>query len=114
MAVPVTKGKRSSNSLVWPIVSKVAAAVLGGYVVTYWTGAAVAKMTLEWGLMGRADAGMFSGFVQLVVYVGLILWVCGTSSLRNAWLALAVATTLLVGITELTPGPPQTRSSSAP
>jgi hypothetical protein len=90
------------------LVSRVTAAVLGGFVVTYWTGAAVAKAALEWDLLSRANAGMFSGFVQLVVYVALIIWVCATASVRKTWLVLAALTVLLVGVAEFTPGPPPT------
>ena len=68
--------------------SRVTAAVLGGYVVTYWTGAAVAKMAMEWDLLSRANAGMFSGLVQLVVYVALIIWVCATASMRKSVVGL--------------------------
>jgi hypothetical protein len=96
----------TDTSHTWLIVSRVTAAVLGGYVVTYWTGPAVAKTALEWDLLSRADAGMFSGLAQLVVYVALIIWVCATASIRKTWLVLAMLTALLVGITELTPGPP--------
>src|SRR5262245_7011754 len=87
------------------LVSRVTAAVLGGFVVTYWTGAAVAKAAIGWDLASRANAGMFSGFVQLIVYVALIIWVCATASMRKTWLVLAMLTALLVGVTELTPGP---------
>jgi hypothetical protein len=95
-------------SYTWLIVSRVTAAVFGGYVVTYWTGAAVSKAAMEWELLSRADAGMISGPVQLVVYVGVILAVCGAASMRKAWLVLAVSTALLVGVTVLSPGPPPT------
>ena len=108
MTVVVQNKKASEPSYTWLIVSRVTAAVLGGYVVTYWTGAAVAKMAMEWDLLSRANAGMFSGFVQLVVYVALIIWVCATASMRKTWLVLAVLTVLLVGVTEFTPGPPPT------
>ena len=97
MPVAVQNEKASDTSRIWFIVSRVAAAVLGGYVVTYWAGAAVAKMAMEWDLLSRADAGMFSGLVQLVVYVVLIIWVCAMASMRKAWVVLAMLTTLLVG-----------------
>ena len=103
---PAVLKKASGTSYTWLIVSRVTAAVLGGYVVTYWTGAAVAKTALAWDLLGRADAGLISGPVQLVVYVAVILWVCAAASMRKAWLVLALLTALLVGYTELTPGPP--------
>ena len=107
----VVQNKRASDiSHIWLIVSKATAAVLGGFVVTYWTGAAVAKTAMAWNLLSRADAGMFSGLVQLVVYVALIIWVCGTASMRKAWLVLALLTALLVGISEFTPGPHRWRA----
>lgn len=111
MPVAVQHEKASDTSRVWLIGSRVAAAVLGGFVVTYWAGAAVAKMAMEWDLLSRANAGMFSGLVQLVVYVALIIWVCAMASMRKAWLVLAMLTALLVGVTELTPGPKVTHSA---
>ena len=108
MAVVVQNKKASETSYTWPIVSRVTAAVLGGFVVTYWTGAAVAKTAMEWDLASRGNAGMFSGYVQLVVYVALIIWVYATASMRTTWLVLAVLTVLLVGVAEFTPGPPPT------
>jgi hypothetical protein len=110
MPVIVQNKSASDTSHIWLIVSKVTAAVLGGYVVTYWTGAAVAKTAMAWNLLSRADAGMFSGLVQLVVYVALIIWVCGTASMRKAWLVLALLTALLVGVSEFTPGPHRWRA----
>ncbi len=112
MPVVAQDKKASDLSHIWPIVSKVTAAVLGGYVVTYWTGIAVARVALGWNLLGRADAGMLSGPVQLVVYVTVIIGVCGAASMRKAWLALAVLTALLVGVTVLSPGPPAPRSAA--
>ena len=106
MAVGVRNTKTSDTSYTRLVVSRVAAAVLGGYVVTYWAGAAVAKMAIEWHLFSRADAGMFSGLVQLVVYVTVIIWVCAAASMRKAWFVLGVLTALLVGVAVLTPGPP--------
>jgi hypothetical protein len=113
MPVVVQKKKASDASHIWLIVSRATAAVLGGYVVTYWTGAAVAKMAIEWDLLSRANAGMFSGIVQLVVYVSLIIGVAAAASMRKAWLVLAVLTALLVGVTVLTPGPPPTVRNQA-
>jgi hypothetical protein len=98
--------KASDTSYTRLVISRTAAAVLGGYVVTYWAGAAVAKMSIEWGLMSPVDAGMFSGLVQLVVYIAAIIWVCAAASMKKAWWVLAVLTALLVGITVLLPGPP--------
>lgn len=106
MAVAVRNVKATDTSYTRLVVSRTAAAVLGGYVVTYWAGAAVAKLAIESGLLNSVDAGMFSGLVQLVVYVAVIISVCAAASMRKAWWVLAVVTALLVGIAVLLPGPP--------
>ena len=106
MGIAVRNVKASDTSYTRLVVSRTAAAVLGGYVVTYWAGAAVAKITIEWGLLSPVDAGMFSGLVQLVVYVAAVIWVCAAASMKKAWWVLAVLTALLVGIAVLLPGPP--------
>ena len=105
MALSVRNTKPSDASYTGLVVSRVAAAALGGYLVTYWAGAAVAKLAIEWQLFNRTDAGMFSGLVQLVVYVTAIIWVCAAASMKKAWLVLAVLTALLAGVAVLTPGP---------
>jgi hypothetical protein len=103
LAVSVRNSKTADTSYTRLVVSRVAAAVLGGYVVTYWAGAAVAKMAIEWQLFNRTDAGMFSGLVQLVVYVTAIIWVCAAASMRKAWFVLAAVTAVLAGVAVLTP-----------
>jgi hypothetical protein len=103
LAVSVRNSKTADTSYTRLVVSRVAAAVLGGYVVTYWAGAAVAKMAIEWQLFNRVDAGMFSGLVQLVVYVTAIIWVCAAASMRKAWFVLAAVTAVLAGVAVLTP-----------
>jgi hypothetical protein len=108
MPVVVQNKNTSDISHIWLIVSRATAAVLGGYVVTHWTGAAVAKMAIEWDLLSPTNAGMFSGLIQLVVYVALIIGVCAAASMRKVWVVLAVLTALLVSVTVLTPGPPLT------
>lgn len=106
MAVSVRNSKASDTAYAKLVVSRVAAAVLGGYAVTYWAGAAVAKLAIEWQIFNRTDAGMFSGLVQLVVYVAVIICVCAAASMKKAWWVLAAVTALLVAIAVLTPGPP--------
>ena len=108
MAVVVQDKKAADNAYTWLVVSRATAAVLGGFVVTYWTGPAVVKTVMTLDLLSRANAGTFSGLVQLVVYVVVIIWVCASASMKKAWAVLAVVTALLVGVTVLTPGPPPT------
>jgi hypothetical protein len=105
LAVTARNVKASDASYTRLVVSRTAAAVLGGYVVTYWAGAAAARIAIEWGHSSPVDAGMLSGLVQLVVYVTAIIWVCAAASMRKAWLVLAVLTALLAGIAVLMPGP---------
>jgi uncharacterized membrane protein YeiB len=106
LAVVLRNVKASDTSYTRLVVSRVAAAVLGGYVVTYWAGAAVAKAAIDWNLLSPVDAGMLSGLVQLVVYVALIIGVCAAASMRKAWMVLAALTALLAGVAVLMPGPP--------
>lgn len=106
MPVVAQSQKASDNAYAWLVASRATAAVLGGYVVTYWTGPAVVKTVMTWDLLSRANAGTFSGLVQLVVYITVIIWVCASASMKKAWAVLAVVTAVLVGITVLTPGPP--------
>jgi len=113
MPVVADRQKAWNTPYVWLIVSRTTASVLGGYVVTYWTGAAVAKMAVMWNLLSRANAGTITGPIQLVVYVAIILGVCATASQKKVWVVLAVLTALLVGVTTLTPGPPVTASAAA-
>jgi len=108
MPVAVQHEKAADNSYRWLVASRATAAVLGGFVVTYWTGPAVVKTVMTLDLLSRANAGTFSGLVQLVVYVVVIIWVCASASMKKAWAVLAVVTALLIGVTVLTPGPPPT------
>jgi hypothetical protein len=113
MPVVVQNKRASHGSDVWVIVSKVTAAVLGGYVVTYWTGIAVAKAALGWHLLSRADAGNLAGIFQLTAYVGVIIGVSGMRSMKKAWLVVAVLTALLVAISVIAPGPPLAGGAAA-
>lgn len=106
MSDVVERKKASDTSYTWLVVSRATAAVLGGFVVTYWTGPAVVKTAMTLNLLSRANAGPFSGLVQLVVYVSVIIGVCASASMKKAWVVLAVVTALLVGVTVLTPAPP--------
>jgi hypothetical protein len=101
LGIAVRKGKASDTSYTRLVVSRTLAAVLGGYVVTYWAGSAAARIAIEWGGMSPADGGMLSGLVQLVVYVAAIIFVCAAASMRKAWWVLAAITALLIGIAVL-------------
>ena len=105
--MPVAVEKRAPDyAYAWLVTSRATAAVLGGFVVTYWTGPAVVKTVMTLDLLSRANAGTFSGLVQLVVYISVIIAVCAAASMKKAWTVLALVTALLIGVTVLTPGPP--------
>jgi len=106
LGIAVRNGKASDTSYIRLVVSRTAAAVLGGYVVTYWAGAAAARIAIEWGGMSPADGGMLSGLIQLVVYVAAIIFVCAAASMRKAWWVLAALAVLLIGIAMLPPETP--------
>jgi hypothetical protein len=111
LAVDVQDKKTADTSYTWLVVSRATAAVLGGFVVTYWTGPAVVKAVMTLDLFSRANAGPFSGFVQLVVYVAVIIGVCASPSMKKAWAVLAVLTALLAGYSEFGPGPHRFRAA---
>jgi hypothetical protein len=106
LGIAVRNGKASDTSYIRLVVSRTAAAVLGGYVVTYWAGAAAARIAIEWGGMSPADGGMLSGLIQLVVYLAAIIFVCAAASMRKAWTVLAALTVMLIAIAVLLPETP--------
>jgi hypothetical protein len=112
--MPVDENSNATDtSYIWYVVSRATAAILGGFVVTYWTGIAVAQAAMGWNLLSRQNAGPVTGPIQLVVYVAVIIGVCATPSMKKAWLGLAVLTALLVAVTLLAPGPPAAVSAAA-
>jgi hypothetical protein len=106
VAVAARNTKAHDASYTRLVISRTAAAVLGGYAVTYWAGAASAELALKLTSLRPIEAGMLSGLVQLVVYTVAIIWVCAAASMRKAWLAIAVVTALLFGIAVLLHGTP--------
>lgn len=68
----------------WPIVSRIAAALFGGYLFTYAFTAALARLLP----VDKVDALVISTLMSFVVYTLAILWSFGC---RNAWRAWAGA-----------------------
>ena len=79
------------------IVSRIAAAAIGGYAVSYYA-AAVLSVLLP---MARSEAAVTSMLTGLVVFAVAIMWVFNASSASKAWLVLLVLTALFAAIAHL-------------
>jgi hypothetical protein len=69
-----------------PLVSRIVAAVLGGYAVAAL--ASVAALALPISKPQAVLTGMLASFV---VYVGAVIWVFAVRSARRAWTGLLIA-----------------------
>ncbi|TLX64023.1 iron transporter [Stutzerimonas nosocomialis] len=76
----------------WPVVSRILAALLGGYLFTYAFTAALARLLP----LGKADAVVVATLPAFLVYTLAILWAFGCRSARRAWAGLALALPLAV------------------
>ncbi|MFC3606347.1 MULTISPECIES: DUF3649 domain-containing protein [Pseudomonadaceae] len=76
----------------WPVISRILAAVLGGYLFTYAFTAALARLLP----LAKVDALVVATLASFLVYTLAILWVFGCRSARRAWAGLALALPLAV------------------
>ncbi|TLX54348.1 iron transporter [Stutzerimonas nosocomialis] len=76
----------------WPVVSRILAALLGGYLFTYAFTAALARLLP----LGKADAVVVATLPAFLIYTLAILWAFGCRSPRRAWAGLALALPLAV------------------
>ncbi|MNF35961.1 hypothetical protein D3C76_233130 [compost metagenome] len=74
----------------WPTLSRIAAALLGGYVFTYAFTAALARLLP----MGKTDALIVSSLPAFMVYSLTILWAFGCRNVWRAWAGVALAVPL--------------------
>ncbi|MGE7990553.1 DUF3649 domain-containing protein [Pseudomonas sp. NPDC089554] len=78
----------------WPVLSRVLAAVLGGYAFTYAFTAALARLLP----LGKGDALVIATLLSFAVYTGAMLWAFACRSAWRAWGGLLLAVPLaLVG-----------------
>lgn len=84
----------TTSSRPWPVISRLLAAVLGGYLFTYCFTAALARL-----LPGeRADAVLVSTLLSFALYTVFILWAFAVHSLRKLVLGVALSLPLaLIG-----------------
>ncbi|MDR0281134.1 MAG: iron transporter [Paucimonas sp.] len=84
----------TTTTFSWPMLSRIAAAILGGYAFTYAFTAALARLLP----LGKGDALVVATLLSFAVYTGAILWAFACRSAARAWLGLATAVPLaLIG-----------------
>ncbi|GAB3463113.1 iron transporter [Azotobacter salinestris] len=66
---------------------RVTAAVFGGYVLTYATTAALARLLP----LARFNAVMVATLLSFALYTGIVLWVFAAASMRRVWLGIALS-----------------------
>ena len=74
----------------WPMLSRIVAAILGGYGFTYAFTAALARLLP----LDKVDALISASLLSFAVYTGVILWAFACRSATRAWLGLASAAPL--------------------
>lgn len=70
----------------WPMLSRITAAILGGYAFTYAATAALARLLP----LDKADALISATLLSFAVYTGAILWAFACRSAVRAWAGLAL------------------------
>ncbi|MDH5855749.1 DUF3649 domain-containing protein [Lampropedia aestuarii] len=90
-ACPPLHAGRAWLSRYGPLLSRVVAAVLGGYGLAMLT--TLAALALPTSRSEAALAGLLAGFL---VYAAAIIWVFAVRSAMRAWLGLCVAAAVLL------------------
>lgn len=74
----------------WPTVSRIVAALFGGYLFTYAFTAALARLLP----VDKVDALVITTLLSFVVYTLVILWSFGCHSVRRVWGGMSLAVPL--------------------
>lgn len=82
----------NTGSGVWPMVSRICAALLGGYCFTYAFTAALARLLP----LDRIDALVTATLASFLVYTLAILWAFICRSATRAWIGMALAVPLSI------------------
>lgn len=82
----------NTRSTAWSTISRIAAALLGGYLFTYAFTAALARLLP----LDKVDALIIATLLSFLVYTLAILWVFTCRSARKAWAGMALALPLSV------------------
>ena len=94
-----SNARRSKASTInWiTVTSRVGAAAIGGYALTY---ACTAWLSIVLPL-GKSEAVLTASMISFVIYTAAILWAFAATTPMGAWLVLLIATGLLGGMTFL-------------
>lgn len=74
----------------WPTISRITAALLGGYLFTYAFTAAMARLLP----LDKVDALIAASLASFLIYTLAILWAFGCRSACRAWAGMALAVPL--------------------
>lgn len=78
----------------WAVLSRIVAAVLGGYALA----AASAASLAVWLPMTRVDAVVTASMLAFVVYAAGVMWVFAARDTWRAWAGIVLPTALLAGL----------------
>lgn len=81
-----------TKSATWPTISRITAALLGGYLFTYAFTAALARLLP----LDKVDALVIASLLSFVIYTLAILWAFACRSARRAWSGMTLALPLSV------------------
>ncbi|WP_437882985.1 DUF3649 domain-containing protein [Pseudomonas sp. LRF_L74] len=84
--------KEKSSVIAWPVVSRIIAAVLGGYLFTYAFTAALARLLP----LDPMTAPIVATLPAFLVYTLAVLWAFGCRSAWRAWIGLGLAGPLAI------------------
>lgn len=84
---PGTSGSSAAALLRWlPLLSRVVAALLGGYALAALTSVATLALPLA-----RSEATFIGMLASFLVYAGAVIWVFAVRSAMRAWVGLLIA-----------------------
>jgi hypothetical protein len=82
----------NKGSGIWPTISRICAALLGGYCFTYAFTAALARLLP----LDKVDALVVASLLSFLIYTLAILWAFTCRSTRKAWAGMALALPLSI------------------
>jgi len=91
MSVLPGRAARSDAHRIGALVSRIAAALLGGYALAALTSLAALALPMD-----KAQGVLTGMLLSFVVYAGAVVWVFAARSARRAWAGLLIAALPLV------------------
>ncbi|MBH1965715.1 MAG: iron transporter [Comamonadaceae bacterium] len=90
----MSKASTPTAAYRWSVVSRVAAAALGGYALS---SAATVLLALIWPAP-KAQALLWATMLSFLVYTAAVIWAFYTRSASRAWMGMASGTALCTGL----------------